>query len=438
MKVAGNEGREGWHESPASTVLHYESANWYSSYLEKVNGATKSAVSIAAFDLDHTLIRCASGAKFPKNATDLALWKPCVADKLAEIVLEGKIVVIFSNQGGVSSGKTPVKMIHERIEAVSKLLKVPICFFASTHVDLYRKPCIGMWELFLERLGDNVTINMEESFYVGDAAGRKGDHADSDFKFAFNTGLNPLTPEKFFLQKKSTNSDGNATEKEEGTMEKGHFEPRKLITCDACFFNEPENAEKCVEMMREIITPRSVVDDIARGFSQGDGDREGAEKKQTMVFLMGGPATGKSTFAKRYLVSNGYVYVNKDTLGTDSKCLKLTREALAGGKSVVIDNTNGVKASRAKYLDCKGAAGAYKICVRMMVEKEQAMHMNVVREVMTRGEVKRIKAVAFHTFYKRQVEPTLGEGFDSIGEVRFRAHFKSDKDKDIFSRYTGS
>lgn len=45
-------------------------------------------------------------------------------------------------------------------------------------------------------------IDMKESFYVGDAAGRLGvgrgavrDHADTDYKWALNVGLPFYTPE---------------------------------------------------------------------------------------------------------------------------------------------------------------------------------------------------------------------------------------------------
>ena len=42
-----------------------------------------------------------------------------------------------------------------------------------------------------------------------------------------------------------------------------------------------------------------------------------------MVIMVGCPASGKSTFRKRYLEPHGYVAVNRDTMGTMQKCIKV-------------------------------------------------------------------------------------------------------------------
>ena len=42
---------------------------------------------------------------------------------------------------------------------------------------------------------DNGFIDMAESYFVGDAAGRPNDHAGTDRKWAMNAGLKFYTPE---------------------------------------------------------------------------------------------------------------------------------------------------------------------------------------------------------------------------------------------------
>lgn len=39
--------------------------------------------------------------------------------------------------------------------------------------------------------------------------------------------------------------------------------------------------------------------------------------------MVGCPASGKSTFRKKYFEPHGYIAVNRDTLGTAEKCLKV-------------------------------------------------------------------------------------------------------------------
>lgn len=76
-------------------------------------------------------------------------------------------------------------------------------FFAVTGRDsLHRKPSPKMFRFYEERYG---SVNLDKSFYCGDAAGRlaagqrKKDHSNVDLRFAHNTGLKFFTPEELFL-----------------------------------------------------------------------------------------------------------------------------------------------------------------------------------------------------------------------------------------------
>jgi bifunctional polynucleotide phosphatase/kinase len=50
--------------------------------------------------------------------------------------------------------------------------------------DTYRKPNLGMWKFFVGTMNETVKVNLEQSFYCGDAAGRvkgkKKDFSDTD------------------------------------------------------------------------------------------------------------------------------------------------------------------------------------------------------------------------------------------------------------------
>ncbi|CAH8358256.1 unnamed protein product [Eruca vesicaria subsp. sativa] len=65
--------------------------------------------------------------------------------------------------------------------------------------DLYRKPKTGMWQFMKKHFNSGNEIDMDKSFYVGDATGSKGDHSDADIKFAEANGLKFYTPEEYFI-----------------------------------------------------------------------------------------------------------------------------------------------------------------------------------------------------------------------------------------------
>lgn len=60
-------------------------------------------------------------------------------------------------------------------------LDVPLSVYAATENDEFRKPRMGMWREFLDDYDLDVAgVDLGRSFFVGDAAGRKGDHSQVD------------------------------------------------------------------------------------------------------------------------------------------------------------------------------------------------------------------------------------------------------------------
>jgi bifunctional polynucleotide phosphatase/kinase len=60
-------------------------------------------------------------------------------------------------------------------------LDLPMSVYASTEATEYRKPRPGMWAEFRDDYDlDVVGVDMSNSVYVGDAAGRPGDFAATD------------------------------------------------------------------------------------------------------------------------------------------------------------------------------------------------------------------------------------------------------------------
>lgn len=93
------------------------------------------------------------------------------------------IVVLISNQGAIrlkANEKAPsahngrLSAWKRKVTSVLNQLDLPISIYAATGFDTYRKPRTGMWHELLEDndLSGPNSVDMEESFFVGDAGGR--------------------------------------------------------------------------------------------------------------------------------------------------------------------------------------------------------------------------------------------------------------------------
>lgn len=121
-------------------------------------------------------------------------------------------------------------------------------------------------------------VDKEQSFFVGDALGGKGDWADSDKVFAQNIGLKCQSPEKMF-----------AVKQEQETME----------------------------------IPALNLSDAKQ-----------------VVIMVGYPGSGKSTIAKKICENEQFVLVQGDVHKTSPKMIKAALPCVKEGKSVVFDATN--------------------------------------------------------------------------------------------------
>lgn len=187
-----------------------------------------ASLQVAAFDLDDTLVKTKSGLKFCKTYNDWKWFNDSVTDKLNNWLAADngdtkftKFIVVFTNQGMVTNNyegppsKSMLKLMDRLADIIANMNSgIPILVYASTKqaaVDAkkklgstklqhesFRKPGPGMFEQLVKDLSPGV-VSKQDSFFVGDAAGRKADFSDSDKVFASNCGLPFLCPEDFFV-----------------------------------------------------------------------------------------------------------------------------------------------------------------------------------------------------------------------------------------------
>ena len=106
--------------------------------------------------------------------------------------------MFISNQAGPPNQQ---KQFMDKIPLIGAKLDVPFHLFAAFGWDEFRKPAPGMWNVYVEDYNEGIAVgasrrcrsrirgganaspsDYEQSFFVGDAAGRYGigDHSDSD------------------------------------------------------------------------------------------------------------------------------------------------------------------------------------------------------------------------------------------------------------------
>lgn len=338
----------------------------------------RPADHIAAYDLDGTIIRTKSGNVFPKSADDWQIAFDAVPAMLQRHWRNGHKIVFFTNQAGLTTGRTNEADWKRKVEAIVRRLSVPVQVFAATGSTIYRKPRTGMWDTMREQLNGGRRVVRANSWFVGDAAGRpadgsrRKDHSLADRLFALNVKVPFQTPEEHFV--------GAAVERFAGP----EFEPQEAM-------------RGTVDLFR----PREAAQSVAVAVTT-------AAKRLQVIVMVGGPGSGKSFVARQRLEPNGFVVINQDALKTWQKCAAMLEATLKVGffgarapllnfilklsfvfplspqskRCAVIDNTNVDKEARQRYITIAAKLGARCRCFVMITSLAQCRHNIAFRELL--------------------------------------------------------
>ena len=131
-----------------------------------------------------------------------------------------------------------------------------------------------------------------------------------------------------------------------------------------------------------------------------------------LVIFVGLPGCGKSTYFRRHFAAT-HVHISKDLLSPNAAKEKqqrrLVEEALGRGASIVVDNTNPSRQSRAWLIE-RGRLAGYRIRAYYFdCPAAVAIERNNSRE----GK-ERVPPVAIFTTRKKLEPPTIEEGFDEV------------------------
>ena len=261
----------------------------------------KEKKSLAIFDVDWTIIKPKNGNTFPKNREDWQWLRDSVPKILKKYNREKFRIVFLTDQS------KPWKI--DMIKDVIKELNIPIICLIALNKELYKPNPNVFLETFQNKYDKN------NSFYVGDAAGREGDWSDKDKITASKLEVKFYTPEEIFPLPKQ----------------------KKLIK-----------------------------------------QQKLAKKEKEVVIMIGYPGSGKTTIIKNHFETNGYVRIDGDSLKTPIKMIKEAEKHISN-KSVIFDATNGTKEKREYFINFAKSKGLPVRCIWNTTSIEKSMEQNKER-----------------------------------------------------------
>ncbi|PWN36070.1 PNK3P-domain-containing protein [Meira miltonrushii] len=375
------------------TCLYAEYGNPFERELEsrQKNGKV-GKVKVACFDLDGCLIKPKGGKTWP-SATDVFDYEQAFKGTFERVKQEyesGSCIAIITNQSQSDPKSKRLQTWKVKIANIARVIDCPMIIFAAIAKDGFRKPGRLMWDhgivqSYVEAGGNAKDIDVDPSipfteqisFFVGDAAGRVGDHADTDRKWATNVGISFYTPEEYFLSEKpkAYKLTGWRPVLPDANDEKG--------TLPSNFFTQSMSSDKL-----------------------------------DLVLFVGPPAAGKTSFYRQHFADRDYVWVNQDTLKTAAKCQNEVRNSLKAGRSVVVDNTNRNVTTRSHYIQIAQELGNVQVrCVFFDVSEELCWHNNLFRVragLQPINEPRQLlPKLAISSYYKGLEIPKKEEGFDA-------------------------
>ena len=245
---------------------------------------------------------------------------------------------------------------------------------------------------FLQKNNLQKYIDLENSFYCGDAAGRKEnknlkikkDFSSSDYKFATNLNLKFLTPENLFLK--------DYSRKLEKISKIVEFDPRKKIEND-------DNSE--IQLV-----------------------------KSKFILLAGIQGSGKTTLA--LYLKNRYeneknetcLILNQDQLKTKAKIIFEIKRQATNYDHIIIDRTHGKINDRKEIIEAATAAAVATgsnsnstliSCYFLSISKEMTDHNLFYRKIIEpNSEAGEISSITVATTRKYFTDPEKSEGFEKV------------------------
>jgi pyruvate/2-oxoglutarate dehydrogenase complex dihydrolipoamide acyltransferase (E2) component len=212
-------------------------------------------------------------------------------------------------------------------------------------------------------------VDLTQSFYVGDAAGRPGDHSDVDQGFAASVGLRFLTPEECFGNKSGSAGSSSSSSHLMPSSNEGHggmgsagpqAPPFPAAAVRAATALAAGSAAAAALPLRGSGSPRRPILLVLCGLAGSGKSTWAAELAAPRATTQARHAAAEAAADNDAGVGTGptaacgaaveWTVVCQDALKSRGKCEEACAAALAAGKSVVVDRTNLTPEQRAHFV----------------------------------------------------------------------------------------
>ena len=293
-------------------------------------------------------------------------------------------ICIFTNQMGISKGKTTHQEIRSRFETFIKSLYTSECtlnlqIFYSSEDDNYRKPMVGMFDLMYKLLNP-----YDIKYYCGDAGGRKGDFSCSDLYFANNCKIEFKTPEEVFNNETPSTSLCSKQLKSLQLYSDDKWKNGRLDNLRELFkYYSPDLVDKQIKIDTDL---------------------------KNLIIFIGPQGCGKSTMTNYLSKKYNFSIINGDLQKTKTNMKKMFKkyqnsEDISG---IIIDNTTPTQESRKEWINLLENKEKWHISIIYInVDKLISFHLTKYRQCFTGFK---IPSVAIHSYYKKLEIPSQEEG----------------------------
>ena len=414
----------------SAAVEAVEETGWVSNetvhaFKYRFKAGVTDANKIAAFDLDGTLITPKSNATFSKDINDWKLKDGKLKKKIETLVKQGYNFVIFSNQMGVSYRFITLKQIKTKFENIVRHIGQPCVALLATGQDGGRKPAIGMLEFY--RTINSTKLDLQKSFFVGDAMGRPKDHSAADLLFAFNCRMPFIAIESFlsgFEQPKLFTYEQLSRQRVPGyPVDPANIKTESRIMLKECSTDDRE---------KEFFSCDELVDEIKSELVRIE---EKEDRKLCVVLMIGLFGSGKSYFVRKFFESEYEVIEHEAGRGFEED-KRLFKNHLENRKlRIVIDYPNLDYNERKRWISLAKAEKAVIIGVHLDLHVDQCAHNVRFRSYYTDHDR---KAPTPNQILKQHVNfraPDYFEGFDWIYQLGFIPSFDVPQKKVYYSHF---